>query len=257
MARDENARYEIASVLSRSFETIGANIALFLGLALIFSGIPSIALQWWQTEHVTTVQAGDFGAMFNLSYLGPLGLGWLIGAIAGAVLQAALTRATVTHLSGERPDFARCLAVGVTMILPMFAISILLAFGVGFATLLLIVPGVILWLAWSVTVPVYVQEKVGIFEAFGRSAALTKGARWRIFLTMLILVIGLWLCSIPLAMISAAAGAMGSVMFLSVFAGVISALGSMVTVTVQASIYVELRDVKEGVAPADLEAIFA
>jgi hypothetical protein len=37
----------------------------------------------------------------------------------------------------------------------------------------------------------------------------------------------------------------------------ISAVGSMVMVAVQSCIYVELRNVKEGVAPADLEAIFA
>jgi hypothetical protein len=48
-----------------------------------------------------------------------------------------------------------------------------------------------------------------------------------------------------------------SPLVMALVSGVIGAIAGMITVTVQASIYVELRDVKEGVAPADLEAIFA
>jgi hypothetical protein len=55
----------------------------------------------------------------------------------------------------------------------------------------------------------------------------------------------------------AALAATGSVLATALLGGAMSALGSMVMVTAQSSIYVELRNVKEGVAPADLEAIFA
>ncbi|WP_438801690.1 hypothetical protein, partial [Enterobacter hormaechei] len=78
------------------------------------------------------------------------------------------------------------------MILPMIAIGLIAGIGVGIGLLLLIVPGVILWLVWAVVTPAYVQEKVGILEAFGRSAELTKGARGGIFLTMLIVPLLLW-----------------------------------------------------------------
>ena len=40
-----------------------------------------------------------------------------------------------------------------------------------------------------------------------------------------------------------------------VFTTVLNLVGSMVLVTMQATIYVELRDVKEGVSPKELEAI--
>jgi hypothetical protein len=143
------------------------------------------------------------------------------------------------------------------MILPLIGIGVLLFLGVGIATLFLIVPGIILWLCWSVVVPVYVQEKVGVLEAFGRSMSLTEGSRWRIFLTMLLVVVGLWLISIPVGMLTYAISASGSTIVLSVLSAAVSALGSMVMVAVQSCIYVELRNVKEGVAPADLEAIFA
>ncbi len=64
--------------------------------------------------------------------------------------------------------------------------------------------------------------------------------------------------SIPVSFLTAAMIATGSA-FLD-GAGrrhAVGALGSMVMVAVQASIYVELRQRKEGIAPADLAAIFA
>jgi len=119
------------------------------------------------------------------------------------------------------------------------------------------VPGIILWLVWAVVTPVYVQEKVGIFEAFGRSAELTSGARWRIFLTMLIIGVLLWVLSIPAGFLTAAMTATGNAFLIALVGAALSALNSMVLVATQASIYVELRQKKEGVAPAELEAIFA
>ncbi len=260
MAEGEDGQYEIASVISRAFDTITSNVPLFVGLALILAGIPAAAANWWQLSQTIsyTTAPGRFisSTVFTSGYFGPILIAGLVSMVSGVVLQAALTRATVTHLSGEKPNFGQCLMVGLAMILPMIGIAILLSLGVGLASLLLIVPGIILWLCWSVVVPVYVQEKVGVFEAFGRSMALTSGSRWRIFLTMLVVVIGLWLLSIPAGMLTLAAASAGTVAS-AIVAGAISALGSMAMVTVQACIYVELRDVREGVAPADLEAIFA
>ena len=255
---EEEGRYEIASVISRSFETIGANFVLFAGLALILTGVPSFALDLWlTTTNGTVAPTRDPNVMFSAAYMMPVIAGWLVSVVTGAILQAALTRATVMHLSGEKPGFAQCLAVGFAMILPMIAIGILVSIGVGLAMLLFIIPGIILWLCWSVVVPVYVQEKVGIFEAFGRSLFLTRGARWRIFLTLLLVCVGIWLLSIPAGMLMAGVAASGSVVATLLITSAIGALGSMVMVAVQSCIYVELRDVKEGIAPSDLEAIFA
>jgi hypothetical protein len=258
MADIGEGRYEIASVISRSFETISSNFALFAGLALILSGIPAFALNLWQTSAQLDLSNGaGFGAIFSAAYFGPLIVGWLVAMVSGVVLQAALTRATVMHLSGEKPGFAQCLTVGISMILPLIAIGILLFLGTTVAFFFLIVPGIILWLCWSVVVPAYVQEKIGVFEAFGRSMSLTEGSRVRIFLTMLLVIVGLWLISIPVGLLTVGITATGSNIAVSVLSAVVSALGSMAMVAVQSCIYVELRNVKEGVAPADLEAIFA
>lgn len=250
-------RFEISSVISRAFEAIGANFLLYLGLALVFSGIPTFALSWWQNSRLGPGGAVDPQAVFTMATWMPVLISWAVGVVSNAVLQAALTRATVMHLSGEKPGFAQCLTVGVTMILPMIAIGFISTIGVALAMLLLIVPGIMLSLAWSVIVPVYVQERVGLLETFGRSLELTRGARWRILLVMIILTIGAWLLTIPTGIVVAMSRGMESPLVVASFTAVIGALSAMVTVSILASIYVELRNVKEGVAPNELESIFA
>jgi hypothetical protein len=43
---------------------------------------------------------------------------------------------------------------------------------------------------WAVIGPVLVAERTGLFETFGRSRALTRNTRWRIFLLLLVAAIG-------------------------------------------------------------------
>jgi uncharacterized membrane protein len=60
---------------------------------------------------------------------------------------------------------------------------------------LLIVPGVILSLMWAFTFPVLAENRLGFWQAMHRSAVLTEGYRWRLFLLALacwlVLMLGL------------------------------------------------------------------
>jgi hypothetical protein len=251
-------RFEIGAVISRAFETIASNFLLFCGLALVLAGVPQFVLEYWQVSMMNArADMVDGSFVFTTAYWSMAGVTWLVSIITQAILQGSLTRATVLNLSGEKPGFGQCLAVGVRLILPMIVIGILSAIGVGLGLVLLIVPGIILWLVWAVVTPAYVQEKIGIFQAFGRSADLTSGSRFSIFLTMLIVLVLLWVLSIPAGFLTAAMAVTANPFAIALVGGAVSALGTMIMVTVQASIYVELRQLKEGIAPADLEAIFA
>lgn len=251
-------RYDIGAVISRAFETIGANFLLFCGLALILAGIPQFGIQYWQAFHISAqVNVNDGSYFFDRNYWSTILLGWLVSMIAGVILQSALTRATVMHLSGERPQFAQCFEVGIRLLPPMIVIAVLSFLGIMVGMLFLIVPGVVLWVVWSVVAPAYVQEKIGIFEAFSRSAALTKDARFSIFFTQIIMALLIWIVGIPLGYITGAFTMGGNLFLVALTGAATSALGSMVMVAGQASIYVELRQVKEGIAPSELEAIFA
>ncbi|HEX7852383.1 MAG TPA: glycerophosphoryl diester phosphodiesterase membrane domain-containing protein [Sphingobium sp.] len=62
----------------------------------------------------------------------------------------------------------------------VFGINLLSSLGIVLGLILLIVPGVMLFTRWAVAVPAMMRENLGATEALGRSADLTKGARWMI-----------------------------------------------------------------------------
>ena len=67
------------------------------------------------------------------------------------------------------------------VLLPLMAVSVLFAIGLTIGFVLLIIPGLILLVMWSVVAPVTVLERPGVFAAFGRSRALVRGNGWNVF----------------------------------------------------------------------------
>jgi ABC-type multidrug transport system fused ATPase/permease subunit len=82
---------------------------------------------------------------------------------------------------------------------PLVGASILAGIGIGIGFILLIIPGLILLVMWSVVAPVIVIERPGVFAAFGRSRALVRGNGWAVFAVILIVFLAV-------AVISSAAG---------------------------------------------------
>lgn len=119
---------------------------------------------------------------------------------------------------------------------------------------LLIVPGILLALSWSVVLAVRVAENKSIGDCFGRSAALARGHRGGIFLLGLMLV----LLTLPLGIVLAM---VWGVPFsgLSIFMvrnWLLRAILTAVTGAGVAALYYELRLVKEGGATEELAAAF-
>ena len=56
---------------------------------------------------------------------------------------------------------------------------------IGLGLIFLIVPGIILAVMWVFTFPVLAENRLSFWEAMQRSAVLTEGYRWRIFLLCL------------------------------------------------------------------------
>ena len=59
-------------------------------------------------------------------------------------------------------------------------LAIACALGICLASLLLVVPGLILWARWSVALPALVIERTGVMESLARSRDLTQGRRWTV-----------------------------------------------------------------------------
>jgi hypothetical protein len=60
-------------------------------------------------------------------------------------------------------------------------LSLVIGVPAGVACMFFVVPGAYLFVMWALAVPAKVVENKGTFEAMSRSADLTQGRRWRIF----------------------------------------------------------------------------
>ncbi|RUU02676.1 hypothetical protein EOD23_19425 [Mesorhizobium sp. USDA-HM6] len=253
-------RFEIGRVFNTTFGVITRNIGLCVGLALLFSGLPTLLFQLWNEARMSNLTgadpsnlaAADPGIMIRDSLFTLVFV--LVYFILSLLLQSALVRATIEDLNGKKPGFGDSVQIALQCLLPTVGIGILVALGAGIASLALLVPGIILWLGWSVSVPVLVQERRGVFGSMSRSRALAKGNRWSLFGLFVILFI---LAMVIQAVLGTFVYLFGAGIIGSVIGAVVSAVMSTVMSTATAVSYVELRQVKEGTSVDELAEIFS
>ena len=264
VAAVEERNVSIGRVFSRGFGTIAGNPVTTLGIAFLFGALPSLligyAIQAWGVESFT--------------FLGPLAtialalVTAVIGIALAMITQGALVRATVAHSEGREASFGESAAAGLAVALPLFGMAILSGLGILVGLVFLIVPGIILYVMWSVAAPSLVEERLGPVEALGRSRELTRGARWKVFGLLLVVTVISWICSAiiglasvmwygsPADFASAAASGNGPPVAYYTINAVFQTLSLAVWGVIQTSLYVELRHWKEGPATEKLADIF-
>jgi len=92
---------------------------------------------------------------------------------------------------------------------PLVAVSILFGIGVAIGFILLIVPGLILLVIWSVVAPVTVLERPGVFAAFRRSRELVRGNGWDVFGVIVIVFVIVFVISIAAGLAASGLGSVG------------------------------------------------
>lgn len=254
----------IGRIFSRAFGTIGSNPVATIGIAFLFSALPSLALlygaQNLQTYWASNAEAlgvgpvVGIGAFFTLIYV----LLWMI-------TQGALARATVAFSEGGKAGLGESVMAGLQVALPLLLLGVMTAIAFAVGLFLLIVPGVILYVMWSVAAPALVDERLGPVEALGRSRDLTRGTRWKVFGLILILLVMYWLFAALVGLISvmtyggldefAASGtrlSLGDMAINLVSSTITSGVGGVM----HSSLFVELRDWKDGPRTEALADIF-
>ena len=220
-------RLEIGRVLTRTFVTLGRNalpFAALLGLALAPERIGvNLVTDQKVAEAISLIATG----------------------LTGLALQGAATKAALTGFGGTKPELGDCIVKGLTAYFPLLGIGILAALGVVAGTIALIVPGIMLALAWSVYVPVYIAEAPGLRASLGRSAALTKGHRWKILGLFMMLGLAMILLTVAENMTAGFA-----------LAGATRLLITLLGAVMAAALYAELCLVKDGGSPQQLAQVF-
>lgn len=145
----------------------------------------------------------------------------LLSTAAGIVLAvlfwalSVLYQGMVVKLVQDVQDGRRDHSVGELLrsVEPVFwqllAVSVLFGLGVGIGFVLLIIPGLILLVIWSVVAPVTVLERPGVFAAFGRSREMVRGNGWNVFGVIVIVFLAVAVVSIAAGLIASGLGSVG------------------------------------------------
>jgi hypothetical protein len=104
----------------------------------------------------------------------------------------SLLRSVYEAAGGKKESIQDSLSYAIKNFLPYFAITILTGLGIGAGVILLVIPGIILALMWSMVPAIFVLEGNHGINVFQRSKELVAGYKWailgRILLYGLILV---------------------------------------------------------------------
>jgi hypothetical protein len=185
-------------------------------------------------------------------YLGGLAIAALLQGLAVLLATAACLRAIGQAYLGEQTDWRDSLGYAMRLVPSLLLLTLLYGLGLLLAFLLLILPGIWLYVAWAFATPVLLVEGLRGRKALGRSFGLVKGRWWR---TFGILIVGFILAAIVSTIVQAVfliGIVVGEdndtlVLILSAIAGIV---GLSVSTPFQAAVltvlYFDLRVRKEG-----------
>lgn len=265
MTDAQSSQFLVGTALSKSFEVIFRNIVPFGIIALLMT-LPKLVLDYYSFEWSFGLQENMFdptfvnntdpeeleGVVWRSFAMNGLNLALLV--LAWAFCTAAMSFGTYETLRGRPATLDECLQRGLPLVIPALVIGFLLILGLGVASLLLVIPGIILAMVWYVVIPVAVVERPGIFAAFGRSATLTRGNRWRIFGIYLISGAIGWALSIPI--VAATLIFYGNAVILAGLQWILTAASLVVSAVITAVVYYYLRIAHEGGSIEDIAEVF-
>jgi hypothetical protein len=185
----------------------------------------------------------------------------LIAGLPGLLFEGAAALITYRQVSSSEPIGAiEALRAAMRRFGSLWGMGIISGLGIGLGTLLLIVPGVFLIIAWMPATAAIVAEDIGATTGLDRAWSLTRGCRWALA-GLLLLIVGVSLAVALVCVVAATATtvfvpeAIGEQIIVFLLAPLAVTLIQVIAVVPGAAAYAALRAAKEG-AGGDVAAIF-
>jgi uncharacterized membrane protein len=180
----------------------------------------------------------------------------VIGVLAILILhtlaQAAILYVAFQSMRGRVVGIVEALRRGLSRFGAIVGLAILVGCGIWIGLILLIVPGIMFALRWSVALPACVVEGLGPLASMKRSAQLTKGHRWKPFGIFLLLWVVSALAGLLIGLLLRPAGVAGTQVVQALWNAAWTAFWYVTLVM----IYHDLRVIKEGVDIDQIAAVF-
>jgi len=172
--------FSIANVVTRAFDMLRRHALLIIGLNILLTGVPQAlkdAVIWLPDDMVS-------GNWFFTSGLG------LIAGLMAFVHYAVVTLRVMADFRDKPFRFGDAFTSALLALIPLVLIAVFFGLMVSLGLILLIVPGIIVAIAFSLSFAVYVAEpRAGLFGAMTRSWRLTENRRWPLFAIYLIAMV--------------------------------------------------------------------
>jgi hypothetical protein len=206
----------------------------------------------WIVALILLIPAGIIVGLTSDSGGGASLIGQIVQLVATAWLLASIIRIVQDVEEDGQVDWSVGEVLGSVTgkLFWIILLQIVVGILVGIGLLLFIIPGVILALMWSVSMPALVVEDKGVFDSMSRSSELTKHNRMRI-LGVVLVVLAIYVVIVILgALLTAAIPVVGIIALI-----VIGVLAYPYVAIISAVLYYRLRELKEGVVVAVEETV--
>jgi hypothetical protein len=261
MVTVETGPLTLGEILDRMFTIYRRNFVLLVSIAGIpYAGL--IVVGGFLAGLAAVIGAGSIADFPQIGSGPAAGIFLVVIIVMGlifivvAILSSIGTYAAVWDIQiGRTPGIRRAYSVAWSHAGAAIVAGILSSLATAAGFLLLIIPGIIVWLALSLVYPVIIAEDSGGSDALRRSWELTKGYRWKIFVASVVTgIVSLAITygiQIPLLVVSTVVYPKGSA---PIWFTILNALGSVLGGVIPAPllaiatcvIYYDARVRKEG-----------
>lgn len=162
-------------LLDRTFSLYKDHFLLFVGI-IALPHLFSLAFGLANVQLRSLLGFTGAGGNFEWTMVA-LAVAFTVGAIAQAATVVAVSELHLGRPTSVIDSYRRVKDSIVGVILLTFVMVL----GVGIGAMFLFIPGIVLGMMWSLAVPAVVLEDSSLLEAMSRSANLTEGYRWRVF----------------------------------------------------------------------------
>jgi hypothetical protein len=178
------ADISVAAAFSNGFTLLGRRTGEIVIVAVLLGSLPW-AILYTLSQHLLTHLDG-FLNYLHLAF--GFWQGAAIGLIIGVVIQAIgitaafgfIARIAIAAADNRDEPVARSLDVTLRRYPEMVVMDLIREIATWIGLVLLIVPGLILSVMWSLAAPAMVAEGLGPIAGLRRSAYLTRDVRWRV-----------------------------------------------------------------------------
>lgn len=242
-------RLGAVAIISDTFSIFFARLPQVLLLAILPALVIAL-LNFWFVADMTVDPTGQFSFPW-LSFSAII----LITLVGSSIVTALIVRLAYDTKTGHEMRLGEYVSSTLAVLGPLLICSILatLAFMVGF--MLLIVPGIILMVMWSVLTPSIVIDRTGL-ASFGRSAELTRNYRWACLGALALMILCVIIIGVVFSLVTGLLSDLGAPIAIGLEA-LSSGLSMAFTGIFSALLYARLREIKEGTSVEQLAEVFA